>query len=79
MTNPGPVTRIPFRALPLAIRLATFLTFFLSWVLFAELVIDRYGLDEYLPFYRVGNICIYDLVVIALLVWLWFRWNRAKA
>lgn len=23
-----------------------------SWVLIAEFVIDRYGLDEYLPFYR---------------------------
>jgi len=48
-------TDLRFRSLPLAVRLATMLAFFLAWVLFAELIIDRHGLDTYLPFYRVGN------------------------
>jgi hypothetical protein len=47
--------RIRFRRLPLAVRVATMGVFFLSWVPFAELVIDRYGLDRYLPLYRVAD------------------------
>jgi hypothetical protein len=68
--------RIRFRSLPLSVRLATMLAYFLAWVLFAELVIDRYGLDAYLPFYRVGDVCPYELVVLALLGFAWWRAHR---
>ena len=67
---------IPFRTLPFAVRITTVATWFMAWVLFAELVIDRHGLNEWLPFYRVGNLCPYDLAVIALLVFAWVRLNR---
>ena len=75
MESPPP-DPIPFRRLPLVVRLSTMLTLFLAWVLFAELVIDRHGLDAYLPLYRVGNLCVYDLLVIALLAISWFRLHR---
>lgn len=65
-----------FKTLPFIERLATFLTFFFAWVLFAELVIDRHGLDAYLPFYRVGNLCPWDLAVVALLALGWWRLHR---
>jgi hypothetical protein len=71
------VTPIPFRSLPLVTRLATMLTFFLAWLLFAELVIDRHGLDRLLPYYRVGNLCPYDLAVIVLLGLSWLRLHRS--
>jgi hypothetical protein len=66
---------ISFAQLPLIIRLASLLTLFLGWVCFAEFVIDRHGLDRFLPFYRVGNLCPYDAAVIAILVgvWLWLH------
>ena len=69
------MTNITFRDLPLPTRIATLLTYFWSWVLIEELVIDRHGLDRYLPLYRVGQLCTYDLVAVVVLVWLWFRWN----
>lgn len=56
--------RIAFHQLPLWVRLAAALTIFNTWVLIAEFVIDRYGFDEYLPFYRYGDVCLYDIVVI---------------
>lgn len=39
-----------FYQLPLWVRLAAALTVFNTWVLIAEFMIDRYGIDEYLPF-----------------------------
>ncbi len=57
------------REQPIAVKVAVFITFFNAWILFEELVIDRHGLWRYLPFYRVGVLCIWDvlaLVVISL-------------
>jgi hypothetical protein len=64
---------IQFHHLPLAVRVSTALSMFMAWVLFAEMVIDRHGLDRHLPFYRVGNLCVYDLLVALLIVttWIW--------
>ena len=69
MTTAG----IRFRSLPLAVRLATMLAFFVAWILFAELIIDRHGLDAYLPYYRVGNFCPYDVAVLLILAFSWWR------
>lgn len=56
--------RIAFWQLPLWVRLAAALTLFNTWVVIAEYVIDGYGLDAYLPFYRYGDVCIWDIAVI---------------
>ena len=69
---------ITFKSLPLVVRITTLATWFLAWVLFAELVIDRHDLDAWLPFYRVGNFCPYDVAVIAALVIAWIRLNRQE-
>ena len=70
------MNRIAFKSLPLIVRISTLASWFLAWVLFAELVIDRHGLDSWLPYYRVGNFCPYDVAVIAALVFAWVRLNR---
>ena len=67
---------IAFRSLPLIVRLTTFANLLMAWILFAELVIDRHGLDRYLPFYRVGNLCPYEIAVVAVLVLWWRRLHR---
>ena len=56
--------KIAFYQLPLWVRLAAVLTVFNTWVLIAEFVIDRYGLDEYLPFYRYGDVCLWEIAII---------------
>ena len=68
--------KIAFHQLPLWVRLAAALTVFNTWVLIAEFVIDRYGLDEYLPFYRYGDICLWDIAIIIGLVIAFIRASR---
>ena len=70
------MTNLRFKDMPLAARLATAASFFMAWVLFAEFVIDRYGLDRFLPLYRVGNLCPYDLAVSAIIIGWWIAAHR---
>lgn len=67
---------ISFATLPLSVRVMTALSMFMAWVLLAEFVIDRYGFDRYLPFYRYGDICVYDFVVAGLVVLFWVLAHR---
>lgn len=61
-----------FKQLPLIAKVAVGLTFLNTWVLFEEIVVDRQGLWRYMPFYRVGDFCVWDLTVgLLILVWLW--------
>lgn len=68
--------RIAFYQLPLWVRLAAALTLLNTWILIAEFVIDRYGLDAYLPFYRYGDVCLWDIAVIAGIAVLFARSSR---
>ena len=61
----------PFAAQPIGVKCAVAVTFYNSFVLVEELIIDRHGLAKYLPLYRIGDICTYDgvaLVAILLMV-----------
>jgi hypothetical protein len=56
---------------PRIVKVATWFAFLNTWALFEELVVDRYGLWKFMPFYRVGRLCPWDLaatVVITLVV-----------
>ncbi len=68
--------RIAFYQLPLWVRLAAALTLLNTWILIAEFVIDRYGLDDYLPFYRYGDLCVWDIAVILGIAVLFVRGSR---
>jgi hypothetical protein len=68
--------RVPFYQLPLWVRLAAVLALLNTWILIAEFVIDRYGLDDYLPFYRYGDVCLWDIAVIIGLAVLFVRASR---
>lgn len=65
---------------PGVVRFATWLTFFNTWVLFEETIVDRYGLWEYMPYYRVAKLCAWDIGAMALLgfgVWWAFHERRS--
>jgi hypothetical protein len=53
--------------MPGIVRFAVWLTFFNTWVLFEETIVDRYGLWGYMPYYRVGKLCSWDIGAMALL------------
>ncbi|MBM4383323.1 MAG: hypothetical protein FJ091_08110 [Deltaproteobacteria bacterium] len=61
------------------VRFAIWLTFFNTWVLFEETIVDRYGLWQYMPYYRVAKLCAWDIGAMALIaygVWWAFRGRR---
>jgi len=53
-----------FKQLPAVVKIAVMLTFFNTWVLFEELVIDRLGYWQYLPFYKKGIFCVWDVMFL---------------
>ena len=63
-------TRRRFAQEPTFLKIAVAVTFYNAFVFFEELVVDRYGLWRYLPLYKVGKLCLWDLG--ALLAILWF-------
>jgi hypothetical protein len=65
------------RALPGIVKAAVVVTFFNTWVLFEETVIDRYGLWQYMPYYRVAKLCAWDIGALALIIWITFRAFRS--
>jgi hypothetical protein len=68
--------RIAFHQLPRWVRVAAALSLFNTWVLIAEFVIDRYGLDDVLPFYRYGDVCLWDIAVIIGIAVMFVRASR---
>jgi hypothetical protein len=70
-----PGTRLPF-----LVRLAVALTLLNSWVQFEEVVVDRLGWWRYMPCYRVGRFCEWDvaaILVIAFVTFVGLAENRA--
>ena len=69
--------------LPLIVKIAVALTFFNSWVLFEETVIDRQGLWQYLPLYKVGVFCTWDVAALLVIIpGVWYalhKWRQSLA
>lgn len=60
--------RLSFGQLPLLARVAIGLSFFNIWWSFEEFIVDRFGLWKYMPDYKVGMLCIWDLSVATLII-----------
>lgn len=76
------MSRLGLHRMPWIVLVGTWLTLFQTWVLFAELVIDRYGLWRLLPGYRKSDVCVYDPVVavaITLGLYLLARRDRSRS
>ena len=64
--------RVSFGDLPWIVRIVLGLAVLNLWVSFEEFIIDRLGIWRYLPGYKFGRLCIWDLTVaigIAVMVW----------
>jgi hypothetical protein len=64
--------KIKFIQLPFVVQIAVVLTFYNTWVMIEEFVIDRFGYCQYLPFYKKGIFCIWDVLALTLLVIFFF-------
>ena len=60
--------RLSFGQLPRLARVAIGLSFFNIWWSFEEFIVDRFGLSKYMPDYKVGVLCVWDLSVATLIV-----------
>lgn len=70
---------VSFKRLPLIAKVTVGVAFLNTWVLFEEIVVDRQGLWRYMPFYRVGDFCVWDLTVgLLIAVWLWRLSSRRE-
>lgn len=69
--------RLKFRDLPLVAKISIALTGLIAWTRIEELVIEPYRLYVWMPFYRVGNFCVYDAVVCALILVTYLYLDRA--
>ncbi len=56
-----------FNQLPFIAKIAIALTFFNTWVMFEEFVIDRFGYWQYLPFYKKGILCPWDFTFLLII------------
>lgn len=67
----------PLARLPWIVKIAVALTFFNSWVLFEETIVDRHGLWRYLPFYKVGLFCTWDVAALLIIVpGVWYAFHK---
>jgi hypothetical protein len=66
MENLDTVPKPGFSEMPLVVRIAVALTFFNSWVIFEEGVVDRTGLWELMPGYVRARFCPWDLAALGI-------------
>jgi hypothetical protein len=69
---------LSFRQLPLVVKIAVGVGFFTTWMCLEEFVIDRKGLWKYMPYYRVGDACLWDLAVALTIVFGLWRLSRRR-
>jgi len=59
---------LTFKQLPIIAKLAIGIAFNNAWWSLEEFVIDRHGIWRYMPYYRVGDACVWDLAVALLII-----------
>jgi hypothetical protein len=68
-----------FGELPLTAKIAIGVAFYNAWWSIEEFLIDRSNVWRYMPDYRVGKLCIWDLTVaLVTLIGLWWL-SRPRA
>jgi hypothetical protein len=63
---------LPFKQLPMTVKVAVGIAFNNAWWSLEEFVINRHGLWRHMPYYRVDDACVWDLAVaLVIIVGLW--------
>jgi hypothetical protein len=70
---------LSFKQLPLVAKMAIGIVFLNSWILIEEFIIDRQGLWKYMPYYRVGDPCVWDLAVSLIIGFAIWRASRRNS
>jgi len=59
--------KIHFGSLPTLAKFGAGAGILFVWTVFEKEVIERFGIYHYMPFYRVGGICAWDILAIAVI------------
>jgi hypothetical protein len=71
--------RLSFKQLPFAVKIAVSIAFYNAWWSIEEWVIDRHGLWKYMPYFKVGDPCLWDLgVALIIAVGIWHSSRRGN-
>ena len=55
---------VPFGSLPTLAKFGIGAGIFFVWTAFEQQVIERFGIYHYMPFYRVGSVCVWDILAM---------------
>jgi hypothetical protein len=67
-SRPESPSPIRLSDLPLLVRFAVGLSFFSTWVIFEEGIVDRTGLWELMPGYVKARLCPWDLAALGIVL-----------
>lgn len=70
--------KIHFRALPTAVKIAVWASLLFLWLQLERLVIEPFGIDRFMPFYRVQGFCAWDFLAILTITIVLVRMNAAR-
>ena len=71
--------KVSFAELPWIVRIVLGIAGFNMWWSVEEFVIDRFGAWRYLPDYKFGRLCVWDLTVALLIAAAIWRLSRTRA
>jgi hypothetical protein len=72
------MTNLRFRDLPLVVRVSSVASMMAAWVLFEQIVIEGLGIYPFLPYYRYGKFCPYDIAAGLSVATFWIVAHRSK-
>jgi hypothetical protein len=72
------MSKLKFRDMPWSIKLVTGVAWMAAWVTFEETVVDRSWLWHYMPFYKVGDYCVWDATAATVIVVCLYFFGRAS-
>ncbi len=70
--------KVTFGSLPTLVKIGTGLAILSAWIIFEEVVIDRYGIWEVLPNYKKGFFCVWDLTAFILVIGGLFWYSKSS-
>ena len=59
--------KLTFKQLPPIVKIGLGIVLYNAWWSIEEFVIDRHGLWKYMPYYKVGDPCLWDLTVAVII------------
>ena len=69
--------KLTFKQLPPIVKIGLGIVFYNAWWSSEEFVIDRHGPWKYMPYYKVGDACVWDLTV-AVIITVALCWASAE-